>query len=52
MDNRAPIVVGGDDKISSDLIVNKFGGLQAIADGLKTNMKVSIFSLMSEDFDM
>jgi hypothetical protein len=43
MDNRYPIVMGGEDKKSSDIIVNKLGGLQGIADGLKTNMKVSIF---------
>jgi len=42
MDNRYPIVMGGEDKKSSDIIVNKFGGLQGIADGLKTNMKTGI----------
>jgi len=47
MDNRYPIVLNGEEKKSSDIIVNKFGGLQGISDGLKTNMKVSIFSLMS-----
>jgi len=41
MDNRYPIVLNGEEKKSSDIIVNKLGGLQAIADGLKTNMKVS-----------
>lgn len=42
MDNRYPIVMGGEDKKSSDIIVNKLGGLQGIADGLKTNMKTGI----------
>jgi len=42
MDNRYPIEVGKDDKKSSDIIVNTFGGLQGIADGLKTNMKTGI----------
>jgi hypothetical protein len=34
MDNRYPIVVGGNDKISSDIIVNKLKGIKAICDGL------------------
>jgi hypothetical protein len=42
MDNRYPVEVGMDDKKSSTYIVNDFGGLQGIADGLKTNMKTGI----------
>jgi len=41
MDNRYPVEVGKDDKKSS-VYINKIGGLQGIADGLKTNMKTGI----------
>jgi len=41
MDNRYPRP-GTDNKISSDIIVNEFGGIQKIADGLKSNMKTGI----------
>jgi hypothetical protein len=41
MDNRYGLEGNEDIKISSDLIVNKLGGIQNIADGLGTNLKVS-----------
>jgi len=34
MDNRYELEVGGTTKISSDMIVNKFGGIENIASGL------------------
>ena len=43
MDNRySSKELGGEVKISSDLIVNKLKGVQAIADGLKTDLKTGI----------
>lgn len=42
MANRYAIEGQPEVKISSNLIVNEFGGLQGIADGLKTNMKTGI----------
>ena len=41
MDNRYGLNGNENIKISSDLIVNKFGGIQNLADGLMTNLKVS-----------
>jgi len=38
MDNRYGLNGNENIKISSDLIVNKFGGIQNLADGLMTNM--------------
>jgi len=49
MDNRYPRP-GSDNKISSDIIVNEFGGIQKIADGLKSNMKVSIINIHFSSF--
>ena len=49
MDNRYPRP-GTDNKISSDIIVNEFGGIQKIADGLKSNMKVSIINIHFSSF--
>ena len=40
MDSRAT-KQGSNAAISSDLIVNKYGGIQGIAEGLKSNLKVS-----------
>jgi len=34
MDNRYELEVGGSTKISSDMIVNKLGGIENIASGL------------------
>jgi hypothetical protein len=42
MDNRYGLEGNEDIKISSDLIVNKLGGIQNIADGLGTNLKTGI----------
>jgi len=42
MDNRYPKEAGSDVKISSDIICNKLGGIQSIADGLQTNLKTGI----------
>jgi len=42
MDNRYGLNGNENIKISSDLIVNKFGGIQNLADGLMTNLKTGI----------
>lgn len=42
MDNRYGLNGNEDVRISSDLIVNKLGGIQNIADGLGTNLKTGI----------
>lgn len=42
MDNRYELEVGGSTKISSDMIVNKLGGIENIASGLQTNLKTGI----------
>jgi len=42
MDNRYEKDGVANTKISSDLIVNKFGGIANLAEGLGTNMKTGI----------